>query len=155
MLEYQQEVSNIVSLLTAEFLFLDLTSLKSVRQFVQAFKDRGLPLHVLVNNGMLYWMSLSKQENPTSITFGWPVLKSVHCLSLSHVAGTMLVPELRTEEGFEFHFVLNYLGHFLLTNLLLDILKKSGRLGSCSRIVNMSSATHYAGVIQLDDLNKR
>lgn len=71
------------------------------------------------------------------------------------LAGTMLVPERRTEDGFEFHFCLNYLGHFLLTNLLLDLLKKSGRPGCCSRIVNMSSATHYAGVIQMDDLNRR
>lgn len=67
----------------------------------------------------------------------------------------MLVPERQTEDGFEFHFVLNYLGHFLLTNLLLDILKKSGRPGCCSRIVNMSSATHYAGIIQMGDLNRR
>ncbi|XP_072235405.1 polyprenol dehydrogenase [Leuresthes tenuis] len=104
----------------AEFVFADLTSLKSVRQFVQAFKDRGLPLHVLVNN-----------------------------------AGTMLVPETRTEEGFELHFCLNYLSHFLLTNLLLDLLKRSGRQGCCSRIINMSSATHYAGVVNLEDLNKR
>ncbi|XP_062270770.1 dehydrogenase/reductase SDR family member on chromosome X [Scomber scombrus] len=104
----------------AEFVFVDLTSLKSVRHFVQIFKARGLPLHVLVNN-----------------------------------AGTMLVPERQTEDGFEFHFCLNYLGHFLLTNLLLDTLKKSGRHGCCSRIVNMSSATHYAGVIQMDDLNRR
>ncbi|KAM9832693.1 polyprenol dehydrogenase [Aulostomus maculatus] len=104
----------------AEFVFLDLTSLKSVRQFVQTFKGRGLPLHILVNN-----------------------------------AGTMLVPELETEDGFEFHFCLNYLGHFLLTNLLIDLLKKSGRPGFCSRIVNMSSATHYAGVIHMDDLNRR
>lgn len=70
-------------------------------------------------------------------------------------AGTMLVPEQRTEEGFEFHFVLNYLGHFLLTNLLLDILKRSGRPGFCSKIVNMSSATHYAGVMHMDDLNRK
>ncbi|KAF3706445.1 Dehydrogenase/reductase SDR family member on chromosome X [Channa argus] len=104
----------------AEFVFMDLTSLKSVRQFVQTFTDRGLPLHVLVNN-----------------------------------AGTMLVPEGQTEDGFEFHFGLNYLGHFLLTNLLLDLLKRSGRLGCCSRIVNTSSATHYAGVLDMDDLNKR
>ncbi|XP_061760688.1 dehydrogenase/reductase SDR family member on chromosome X isoform X1 [Nerophis ophidion] len=104
----------------AEFVFVDLTSLKSVRQFAETFKGRGLPLHVLVNN-----------------------------------AGTMLVPESQTEDGFEFHFCLNYLGHFLLTNLLLDLLKKSGRPDSCSRIVNMSSATHYAGVIQMDDLNRR
>ncbi|XP_067349319.1 dehydrogenase/reductase SDR family member on chromosome X isoform X5 [Channa argus] len=106
--------------LQAEFVFMDLTSLKSVRQFVQTFTDRGLPLHVLVNN-----------------------------------AGTMLVPEGQTEDGFEFHFGLNYLGHFLLTNLLLDLLKRSGRLGCCSRIVNTSSATHYAGVLDMDDLNKR
>lgn len=104
----------------AEFVYLDLTSLKSVRQFVEAFKQRGLPLHVLINN-----------------------------------AGTMLVPERQTEDGFEFHFCLNYLGHFLLTNLLLDLLKKSGRPGCCSRIVNMSSATHYAGVVDMDDLNRR
>ncbi|XP_026157799.1 polyprenol dehydrogenase isoform X2 [Mastacembelus armatus] len=104
----------------AEFLYMDLTSLKSVRQFVQTFKDRGLPLHVLVNN-----------------------------------AGTMLVPERQTEDGFEFHFGLNYLSHFLLTNLLLDVLKKSGRQGCCSRIVNVASATHYVGVLDLKDLNRR
>uniref|UniRef100_UPI0037E87A7C polyprenol dehydrogenase n=1 Tax=Semicossyphus pulcher TaxID=241346 RepID=UPI0037E87A7C len=104
----------------AEFVFVDLTSLKSVRQFAHAFRNRGLPLHLLVNN-----------------------------------AGTMLVPEMQTEDGFEFHFALNYLGHFLLTNLLLDILKKSGGPGCCSRIVNMSSATHYAGVINLGDLNRK
>ncbi|XP_029376034.1 polyprenol dehydrogenase isoform X2 [Echeneis naucrates] len=103
-----------------EFVFVDLTSLQSVRQFVQAFKSRGLPLHVLVNN-----------------------------------AGTMLVPETRTVDGFEFHFALNYLGHFLLTNLLLDVLKKSARPGCCSRIINMSSATHYAGVVDMEDLNRR
>ncbi|XP_070711609.1 polyprenol dehydrogenase isoform X2 [Pempheris klunzingeri] len=104
----------------AEFVFVDLTSLKSVRHFAETFRDRGLPLHVLINN-----------------------------------AGTMLVPERQTEDGFEFHFALNYLGHFLLTNLLLDTLKRSGRRGCCSRIVNMSSATHYAGIMDMDDLNRR
>lgn len=67
----------------------------------------------------------------------------------------MLVPEAQTVDGFEFHFGLNYLGHFLLTKLLLDVLKRSGRQGRCSRIVNMSSATHYAGVVNMDDLNRR
>ncbi|XP_075999277.1 polyprenol dehydrogenase isoform X2 [Genypterus blacodes] len=70
-------------------------------------------------------------------------------------AGTMLVPERRTEDGFELHFGLNYLGHFLLTNLLLDMLKQSGRHGCCSRIVTMSSATHYEGVLDMDDLHRR
>ncbi|XP_023252932.1 dehydrogenase/reductase SDR family member on chromosome X-like, partial [Seriola lalandi dorsalis] len=106
--------------ITVEFIFMDLTSLKSVQQFVEMFRARGLPLHVLVNN-----------------------------------AGTMMVPEMRTVDGFEFHFALNYLGHFLLTNSLLDILKRSGRQGSRSRIVNVSSATHYAGVVDMEDLNRR
>ncbi|KAG9349355.1 hypothetical protein JZ751_027798, partial [Albula glossodonta] len=105
---------------TAEFQYVDLASLKSIRQFVQKFKDRGLPLHVLVNN-----------------------------------AGVMLVPERKTEDGFELHFGLNYLGHFLLTNLLLDTLKKSGTADSCARIVTVSSATHYGGVITMDDLQGR
>lgn len=34
-----------------EFEHLDLGSLRSVRQFVKKFQRRGLPLHVLVNNG--------------------------------------------------------------------------------------------------------
>ncbi|XP_063321987.1 dehydrogenase/reductase SDR family member on chromosome X isoform X4 [Pelmatolapia mariae] len=105
---------------TAEFVFVDMTSLKSVRHFVRLFRDRGLPLHVLVNN-----------------------------------AGTMMVPERQTEDGFEYHLGLNYLSHFLLTNLLLDLLKRSGKPGCCSRIINMSSATHYAGVVDMEDLNRR
>uniref|UniRef100_A0A8K9XIZ3 Dehydrogenase/reductase (SDR family) X-linked n=1 Tax=Oncorhynchus mykiss TaxID=8022 RepID=A0A8K9XIZ3_ONCMY len=64
----------------------------------------------------------------------------------------MLVPEGRTEEGFERHFGVNYLGHFLLTLLLLDTLKHSGKRGSCSRVVTLSSSAHDAGEIQLDSL---
>ncbi|XP_072283705.1 polyprenol dehydrogenase [Pyxicephalus adspersus] len=67
-------------------------------------------------------------------------------------AGVMLVPESRTEDGFETHFGLNYLGHFLLTNLLLDTLRKSGTCNFNSRIVTVSSATHFAGELNLDDL---
>ena len=67
----------------------------------------------------------------------------------------MLVSESITKDGFEFHFGLNYLGHFLLTNLLLDLLKESGGQGRCSRVVNMSSATHFSGVVDMDDLNRR
>ncbi|XP_026000435.1 dehydrogenase/reductase SDR family member on chromosome X isoform X2 [Astatotilapia calliptera] len=70
-------------------------------------------------------------------------------------AGVMLVPEGRTEDGFEQHFGVNYLGHFLLTWLLLDTLKDSGKSGHVSRVVNVSSSAHCIGQIRLNDLNSR
>jgi len=47
-------------------------------------------------------------------------------------------------------FAVNYLAPFLLTNLLLDVLKASAP----ARIVNVSSNSHEAGYIQLDDLQE-
>jgi NAD(P)-dependent dehydrogenase (short-subunit alcohol dehydrogenase family) len=69
-------------------------------------------------------------------------------------AGVMYSPEGRTEDGFEIQFGVNYLGHFLLTELLLDTLKASAP----SRIVSVSSVAHAGmngiyGEIVFDDLN--
>ncbi|XP_016107536.1 dehydrogenase/reductase SDR family member on chromosome X [Sinocyclocheilus grahami] len=64
----------------------------------------------------------------------------------------MLVPEGRTEDGLETHFATNYLGHFLLTRLLLDSLAHSGKDGSCSSVVSVSSSAHFAADARLQDL---
>uniref|UniRef100_A0A182XZG1 Retinol dehydrogenase 12 n=1 Tax=Anopheles stephensi TaxID=30069 RepID=A0A182XZG1_ANOST len=64
-------------------------------------------------------------------------------------AGVMACPKAYTKEGFEMHFGTNHLGHFLLTNLLLDVLKRSAP----SRIVTVSSLGHKWGRINKDDIN--
>ncbi|XP_073300855.1 protochlorophyllide reductase-like [Primulina huaijiensis] len=72
---------------------LDLSSLESVRQFVENFKRSGRPLDVLVCNAAIY------QPTASEPSF--------------------------TAEGFELSVGTNHLGHFLLSRLLLDEIKKS------------------------------
>lgn len=63
-------------------------------------------------------------------------------------AGVMACTKSFTKEGFEMHFGVNHLGHFLLTNLLLDLLKASAP----SRVVVVSSLFHIVGKIRKADL---
>ena len=54
--------------------------------------------------------------------------------------GVMLPHKILTEDEIESTFAINHLGYFLLTNLLLDLLKS----GSQTRIINVSSGAHAA-----------
>ena len=60
-------------------------------------------------------------------------------------AGVMVPPLSRTAEGFELQFGTNHLGHFALTNLLLDHVT--------GRVVTVASGAHRMGTIDFDDLN--
>jgi NAD(P)-dependent dehydrogenase (short-subunit alcohol dehydrogenase family) len=51
-------------------------------------------------------------------------------------------------DGIEMTFALNHLAGFLLTNLLLDMIKASGH----ARIINVSSDAHASGKIEFDNL---
>ena len=64
-------------------------------------------------------------------------------------AGVMGCPKALTKDGFEMQIGTNHMGHFLLTNLLLDLLKQS----SPSRIIVLSSLFHWYGRINKEDLN--
>ncbi|XP_051866205.1 retinol dehydrogenase 12 [Pristis pectinata] len=63
-------------------------------------------------------------------------------------AGVMMCPYMKTSDGFEMHFGVNHLGHFLLTFLLLDLIKRSAP----ARIINVSSFAHVFGRINFQDL---
>jgi NAD(P)-dependent dehydrogenase (short-subunit alcohol dehydrogenase family) len=56
-------------------------------------------------------------------------------------AGIFLPTRTETEDGFEMMFQVNYLSPFLLTNLLLDELRKSEQ----GRIINLSSSVYSLG----------
>jgi len=63
-------------------------------------------------------------------------------------AGLFRSERITTADGLETTFAVNHLAYFLLTNLLLDVLKTSAP----SRIVNVSSGDHTNGTIDFDDL---
>jgi NAD(P)-dependent dehydrogenase (short-subunit alcohol dehydrogenase family) len=63
-------------------------------------------------------------------------------------AGAFNAGRTTTKDGFETTFGVNHLAYFLLTDLLLDVLKASAP----ARIVNVSSLAHVGGHINFDDL---
>jgi NAD(P)-dependent dehydrogenase (short-subunit alcohol dehydrogenase family) len=66
-------------------------------------------------------------------------------------AGVAMLRRSLTVDGFERTFQVNYLSPFLLTNLLLSMLKRNAP----SRVVNVTSVSHYGGHVNLDDLQMK
>lgn len=95
---------------------LDLSSLTSVRAFVDEFRNAEAKLDVLINN-----------------------------------AGTSGIGQDYTEDGIVRDMQINHFGPFLLTLLLVPMLKKSAP----SRVVIVSSVLHRFGTIEhINDMNK-
>ncbi|ESR42293.1 hypothetical protein CICLE_v10013882mg, partial [Citrus x clementina] len=77
-------------------------------------------------------------------------------------AGIMFCPYQISEDGIEMQFATNHIGHFLLTNLLLDTMnrtaKETGIEGRSGRTVNLSSIAHqytYKGGIRFQKINDK
>ncbi len=63
-------------------------------------------------------------------------------------AGVFLANRTRTIDGIEYTFAVNHLAPFLLTNLLIDVIKTT----SPSRIITTSSIAHTGARIEFDDI---
>ncbi|KAG4128832.1 hypothetical protein ERO13_D09G042900v2 [Gossypium hirsutum] len=72
-------------------------------------------------------------------------------------AGIMATPFMLSKDNIELQFATNHIGHFLLTNLLLDTMKKAARTSKREgRIINVSSEAHrytYKEGIHFDKIN--
>ncbi|KAG5533791.1 hypothetical protein RHGRI_027848 [Rhododendron griersonianum] len=124
-----------------EAMELDLSSLASVRKFASEFNSLGLPLNLLITI-----LSLLEYEH-----------KAILFLVASNNAGIMATPFMLSKDKIELQFATNHLGHFLLTDLLLETMKKTARRTSKEgRIVNVSSRRHqftYPEGIRFDKMN--
>lgn len=102
----------------------------------------------------------SGSENVTFITADLASMNDVRKLANIYIsqhsridvlinnAGVMEDERKVSVDGFEIDFAVNYLAPFLLTNLLLPLMKSSAP----SRIINVSSSLHRQGEIDFDDL---
>ncbi|XP_059222320.1 retinol dehydrogenase 12-like [Stomoxys calcitrans] len=106
-------------------------------------------------------MEISGNQNVFNRTLDLSSLKSVRKFAqdfkeeeqrldiLINNAGIMATPRKLTVDGYEQQFAVNHLGHFLLTNLLLERLKAAAP----SRVVVVSSWMYAIGNIQKEDIN--
>ena len=65
-------------------------------------------------------------------------------------AAVMAAPYSTTEDGLEYQFGTNHIGHFLFTNLIMSKIVAAGK---GSRIVNVSSSGHKREQMRFDDYN--
>jgi NAD(P)-dependent dehydrogenase (short-subunit alcohol dehydrogenase family) len=86
-------------------------------------------------------LDLASLDSVRAFASGWEGVIDL----LINNAGVMVPPLTRTADGFELQFGTNHLGHFALSNLLLEHVT--------SRVVTVSSTGHRVGAIDFDDLN--
>lgn len=69
--------------------------------------------------------------------------------ALVNNAGIVTRERHLTEDGFEMMLEVGYIGHYLLTRLLLDRLRE----GEPSRVVNLAGSNYRRGTLELNDIN--
>ncbi|XP_012063069.1 PREDICTED: retinol dehydrogenase 12-like [Atta cephalotes] len=119
---------------------------------VQSATNAIAEIRSKISTGELIPMELDLASFSSIKKFANEVLKKfsqIHVLINNAGVYAPLKDHALTKDGFEIHFGVNHLGHFLLTNLLLDRLKESAP----SRIVVVTSKLLESGVIDFSNLN--
>lgn len=104
------------------------------------------------NNHIHYFTAnLSSQKSIRQLTRQIKTQLSVVDVLINNAGGVF--PEYQlSEDGLEMTIATNHFAYFLLTNLLLDLIKKS----DYARIINVASDSHYSGKIDFDSFcNKK
>lgn len=99
------------------------------------------------NAGVLLLADLSSQQSIRQLAENFRQ-HYTHLHLLINNAGVFMLTRRETVDGLEMTLAVNHLAPFLLTNLLLDVIKNSAP----ARIVNVSSESHQSGSIKMDDL---
>ncbi len=132
---------------------LGLAKLDATVVVVSRDKDKGeaalLEIRTRSGNKSVDAMvaDLSSQDSVRELAHDFTArYKKLHVLVNN--AGVFLPKRVPTVDGLEATFATNHLGHFLLTNLLLDVLKASAP----SRIINITSSAHRGTEMEFEDL---
>ena len=132
---------------------LGLAKLDATVVVVSRDKDKGeaalLEIRTRSGNKSVDAMvaDLSSQDSVRELAHDFTArYKKLHVLVNN--AGVFLPKRVPTVDGLEATFATNHLGHFLLTNLLLDVLKVSAP----SRIINITSSAHRGTEMDFEDL---
>lgn len=132
---------------------LGLAKLDATVVMVSRDKDKGeaalLEVRTLSGNKNVDAMvsDLSSQDSVRELAYDFKA-RYKRLNVLINNAGVFLPRRLATADGLEATFATNHLGHFLLTNLLLDLLRASAP----SRIINITSTAHFGTEIDFEDL---
>ncbi|XP_034188736.1 retinol dehydrogenase 11 [Osmia lignaria lignaria] len=119
---------------------------------LQTAKDTVSEIRSQMTNGELVPMKLNLASLASIREFATEIIKNfpeVHVLINNAGVYVPFKEHASTEDGFEIHFGVNHLGHFLLTNLLFEHLKRNAP----SRIIIVTSKLFESGAIDFSNLN--